>query len=108
MKKSAIAVVALLAVFWAVGWSPASAAEVKVYWTTSGKFGPFNIQGLVPSLPKEKAREVVIPINMWVIDHAKGLVVFDTGNNAAVSDGACKSHWTAGNCDFLKPNQKRE
>jgi glyoxylase-like metal-dependent hydrolase (beta-lactamase superfamily II) len=45
---------------------------------------------------------------MWIIDHPKGLVVFDTGNNAAVSDGKCKSHWTAGNCDFLKPSQKRE
>jgi glyoxylase-like metal-dependent hydrolase (beta-lactamase superfamily II) len=45
---------------------------------------------------------------MWVIDHPKGLVVFDTGNNNAVSDGKCKSHWAAGNCDFLKPSQKRE
>jgi glyoxylase-like metal-dependent hydrolase (beta-lactamase superfamily II) len=84
-------------------------AQVKgVYWTTSGRFGPFNLQGLVPSLPKEKARDVVIPINMWVIDHAKGVVIFDSGNNVAVSDGACKSHWAAGNCDFLKPSQKRE
>jgi glyoxylase-like metal-dependent hydrolase (beta-lactamase superfamily II) len=81
---------------------------VKVYWTTSGMFGPFNIQGLVPSLPKEKARDVTIPVNMWVIDHPKGLVVFDTGNNAAVSDGNCKSHWAGGMCDFLKPSQKRD
>jgi glyoxylase-like metal-dependent hydrolase (beta-lactamase superfamily II) len=85
-----------------------SAPQVKVYWTTSGMFGPFNITGLVPSLPKEKAREVTIPINMWVIDHPKGLVVFDTGNNVAVSDGKCKGHWAPGMCDFLKPNQKRQ
>ena len=45
---------------------------------------------------------------MWVIDHPKGLVVFDTGNNAAISDGQCKTHWVAGNCDGLKPSQKRE
>jgi N-acyl homoserine lactone hydrolase len=83
-------------------------AQVKgVYWTASGMFGPFNMQGLVPSLPKEKAREVTIPINMWVIDHPKGLVIFDTGNNVAISDGKCKSHWVAGLCDFLKPSQKR-
>jgi glyoxylase-like metal-dependent hydrolase (beta-lactamase superfamily II) len=86
----------------------AVSAQVKgVYWTTSGMFGPFNIQGLIPSIPKEKARDVTIPVSMWVIDHPKGLVVFDTGNNAAISDGACKSHWVAGNCEFLKPNQKR-
>src|SRR5206468_4033823 len=71
-------------------------AQVKVYWTTSGMFGPFNIQGLIPSIPKEKARDITIPISMWVIDHPKGLVVVDTGNNAAVSDGGCKSHWEAG------------
>jgi N-acyl homoserine lactone hydrolase len=82
-------------------------AQVKVYWTESGKFGPFPISGLVPSLPKEKQRDVTIPINMFVIDHPKGLIVVDTGNNAAISDGACKSHWAAGNCDFFKPSQKR-
>jgi N-acyl homoserine lactone hydrolase len=88
--------------------SPAEAQVRGVYWTTSGFFGPFNIQGLIPSVPKEKARDVTIPVSMWVIDHPKGLVVFDTGNNVAVSDGQCKKHWVAGNCDFLKPNQKRE
>ena len=45
---------------------------------------------------------------MWVIDHPKGLVVFDTGNNVAISDGNCKTYWAAGNCDFLKPSQKRD
>jgi glyoxylase-like metal-dependent hydrolase (beta-lactamase superfamily II) len=84
-------------------------AQVRgVYWTTSGFFGPFNIQGLIPSIPKEKARDVTIPVSMWVIDHPKGLVVVDTGNNNAIADGKCKSHWAAGNCDFLKPNQKRD
>ena len=106
MKKLGI-LAALLAITLSL---PSSVqAQVRgVYWTTSGMFGPFNIQGLIPSVPKEKARDVTIPVSMWVIDHPKGLVVFDTGNNVAVSDGQCKKHWVAGNCDFLKPNQKRE
>jgi N-acyl homoserine lactone hydrolase len=84
-------------------------AQVKgVYWASSGLFGPFNITGLIPTVPKEKARDITIPVSMWVIDHPKGLVVFDTGNNNAISDGKCKGHWAAGNCDFLKPSQKRE
>jgi N-acyl homoserine lactone hydrolase len=84
-------------------------AQVKgVYWASSGLFGPFNIQGLIPSIPNDKAREITIPVSMWVIDHPKGLVVFDTGNNNAIIEGKCKSHWAAGNCDFLKPSQKRE
>jgi N-acyl homoserine lactone hydrolase len=105
MRKSALATVFLFSMF----LLPAAAsAQVKqVYWTTSGMFGPFNMQELVPSLPKEKAREITIPVNMWIIDHAKGIVLFDTGNNVAISDGKCKSHWAAGFCDQLKPSQKR-
>jgi len=83
------------------------AQVTRVYWTTSGFAGPFPITGLIPTVPKEKQRDVTIPISMWIIDHPKGLVVFDTGNNVAVSDGNCKSYWAAGLCDFLKPSQKR-
>src|SRR6266480_69447 len=107
MKKSAIAVVVLLAMLCIVDASPA-VAQVKVYWTTSGMFGPFNIQGLIPSIPKEKARDITIPVIMWVIDHPKGMVVFDTGNNPAVSDGGCKSNLVACNCDLLKTNYERD
>jgi hypothetical protein len=64
---------------------------------------PFNIQGLIPSYPD--ARDIQIPINMWVLDHPKGLVVYDTGNNVAISDGQCLSHWVQGMCDFLQPDQ---
>ncbi len=108
MKKATIvaAVVGLASLF---GASAQAADGTKVYWTTSGKFGPFPITGLIPSIPKEKQRDITIPVSMWVIDHPKGLVVFDTGNNVAISDGAdnCKKYWAPGNCDFLKPSQTR-
>jgi glyoxylase-like metal-dependent hydrolase (beta-lactamase superfamily II) len=108
MKKAVIA--GLLGAA-AMTLSGVASAQVKgVYWTTSGKFGPFNIRGLIPSLPEDKARDITIPVSMWVIDHEKGLVVFDTGNGAAISGGLdnCKKYWAAGNCDFLKPSQTRE
>ena len=82
-----------------------TAQSAEVYWTTSGYFGPFNIQGLIPTVPK--ARDITIPVSMWVIKHKKGVVVFDTGNNVAISDGACGTYWAQGSCDFLKPSQKR-
>jgi N-acyl homoserine lactone hydrolase len=88
-----------------------ASAQVKgIYWTTSGTFGPFPITGLIPTVPKDKQRDITIPVSMWIIDHPKGLVVFDTGNNVAISDGmdSCKKYWAPGNCDFLKPSQKRE
>ncbi len=106
MRKS-LAVV-LFGLLYALLSSSAAFAQVKgVYWTTSGKFGPFPITGLIPSIPKEKQRDVTIPVSMWIIDHPKGLIVFDTGNNVAISDGNCKSYWAAGNCDLLKPSQTR-
>ena len=44
---------------------------------------------------------------MFIIDHPKVLAVFDTGNNVAISDGNCKSHWNSWICDALQPSQTR-
>jgi N-acyl homoserine lactone hydrolase len=106
MKKAGIAA-ALLGMACMAGSTAALAQAKQVYWTTSGFFGPFPITGLIPSLPKEKHRDVTIPVSMWIVDHPKGLIVFDTGNNVAVTEN-CKAYWAPGNCDFLKPSQKRE
>lgn len=102
MRKLGIAA-ALLAGLCVAGASTASAQ--KLYWATSGFFGPFNIQGLIPTYPE--SRDITIPIGMWILDHPKGLVVYDTGNNVAVADGGCKTHWAEGMCDFLKPSLTR-
>jgi N-acyl homoserine lactone hydrolase len=107
MKKISIAA-ALTALLCMVTPFSASAQVKGIYWASSGMFGPFPITGLIPSLPKEKHRDVTIPVSMWIIDHPKGLVVFDTGNNVGVADGKCKQYWEAGQCDFLKPNQTRD
>jgi glyoxylase-like metal-dependent hydrolase (beta-lactamase superfamily II) len=107
MKKASI-VAALAGAACALGSLTASADTVKgVYWTTSGMFGPFDIRGLIPALPADKSRQITIPVSMWVIDHPKGLVVFDTGNNVKITED-CKAYWGEGNCNFLKPSQKRE
>ncbi|MDA0237216.1 MAG: N-acyl homoserine lactonase family protein [Proteobacteria bacterium] len=76
----------------------------KAYWATSGMFGPFAINGLIPSIPADKVRDVTIPVSMWIIEHDKGLVVFDTGNNIEVTKN-CEAYWDKGTCGFLKPNQ---
>ena len=109
MKKATIAVAVVVGLASLFGATAQAADGVKVFWTTSGKFGPFPITGLIPTVPKEKQRDITIPVSMWVIDHPKGVVVFDTGNNVAISDSAdnCKKYWAPGNCDFLKPSQTR-
>ena len=95
---------ALFAALCVAGVSTTASAQ-KLYWAASGQFGPFNIQGLIPTYPE--AKDINIPITMWIIDHPKGLVVYDTGNNVAISDGNCTSHWTEGLCGFLLPDQTR-
>ncbi len=102
MKKLGIAA-AMVAAMCLAGASSASAQ--KLYWTAAGQFGPFNIQGLIPTYPD--AKDINIPINMWILDHPKGLVVYDTGNNVAVADGGCTSHWSEGLCAFLVPGMTR-
>lgn len=105
MRKFSIIAAGLIAMF-ILGASFASAQTARgVYLMSSGTLGPFNIQGLIPTYPD--ARDITIPILMAVIDHPKGLVVYDSGNNVAISDGNCKSYWAEGMCDFLKPSQTR-
>jgi len=107
MKKLTGFAAALLGAFCLLGSSAAFAQVKGVYWMTSGLFGPFPITGLIPTVPKERQRDVTIPVSMWLIDHPMGLVVFDTGNNVAITQD-CKAYWQPGLCDFLKPTQKRE
>jgi glyoxylase-like metal-dependent hydrolase (beta-lactamase superfamily II) len=110
MKKLTIAVAILVMV--CVGASSVAAmshgaAGPKVFWTASGLFGPLPISVLLPSYPKDQDHDIMIPINMWIIDHPKGLILFDTGNNVAISDGNCTSHWNEGFCGLLQPSQTR-
>ena len=104
MKK--IGILASMMAALCITAAPAAQAQ-ELYWASSGMFGPFNIQGLIPTFPE--SRQVTIPVAMWILKHPKGVVVIDSGNNVAISDGAenCKKYWAAGTCDFLKPSQKR-
>ena len=110
MKKLIIAVAILVMV--CVGASSVAAmshgaAGPKIYWTASGLFGPLPISVLLPTYPKDQDHDIMIPINMWIIDHPMGLILYDTGNNVAISDGNCTSHWNEGFCGLLKPSQTR-
>jgi glyoxylase-like metal-dependent hydrolase (beta-lactamase superfamily II) len=111
MKKLGIAAAILIMV--CVGASSVAAmshgdARIRIFWTASGLLGPFSILDVLPTYPKDQDRQVMMPVVMFIIDHPKGLVVFDTGNNVVISDGNCKSHWNSWICDALQPSQTRE
>jgi glyoxylase-like metal-dependent hydrolase (beta-lactamase superfamily II) len=104
MKKWGILIV-VLGLLALAGASTATAQEIKAWWTTSGFFGPTDIKALIPSAP---SRMSTFPISMWIIDHPKGLIVYDSGNNVAISDGKCETYWPKGFCQLLQPSQKRD
>ena len=79
MKKAITLVMGIAAL--AVAASASAAGANKAYWATSGLFGPFAINGLIPTIPADEVRDITVPVSMWIIEHDKGLVVFDTGNN---------------------------
>ena len=111
MRKLVIAVAILVMV--CVGVSSVAAMShgasgPRIYWTASGLFGPLPISVLLPTYPKDQDHDIMIPINMWIIDHPMGLIVYDTGNNVAISDGNCTSHWNEGFCGLLQPSQTRD
>ena len=111
MRKLVIAVAILVMV--CVGASSVAAMShgasgPRIYWTASGLFGPLPISVLLPTYPKDQDHDIMIPINMWIIDHPLGLIVYDTGNNVAISDGNCTSHWNEGFCGLLQPSQTRD
>jgi glyoxylase-like metal-dependent hydrolase (beta-lactamase superfamily II) len=102
MKKWGIAA-ALLVALCIAGASAASAQDIKAYWLASGTLKT-DQKIMIPSLP---GKPINIPVSMWVIDHPKGLIVYDTGNNVAVSDGKCETHWVKGACAAFFPTQTR-
>lgn len=85
--------------------APVSAAgDIKLYQVKSGYIR--MDKGWLTAM-RDVGKLVDIPISMFIIDHPRGLVVFDTGNNVAVSDGKCESHWGK-LCSAFLPLQKRE
>jgi N-acyl homoserine lactone hydrolase len=52
--------------------------------------------------------KVKAPVTMHIIQHPRGLIVFDTGNNVAVSDNQCASYWGAGLCGAFNIQQSRD
>ena len=75
----------------ALGFSNVQAEDtIKLYQVKSGIMT--LDKGFLTAM-RDVGKRIQIPISMYIIDHPRGLVVYDTGNNVAVSDGNCESHW---------------
>jgi glyoxylase-like metal-dependent hydrolase (beta-lactamase superfamily II) len=84
--------------------SPAS-AQVKLWQVTSGTF-TFD-KGLLTA-SKDVGKVMNFPIAMYIIEHPRGLVVFDTGNSAKIAGDGCAAYWGEGYCKGYSPKMARE
>ena len=53
-------------------------------------------------------KRIRVPVAMYIIDHPRGLVIYDTGNADEVSDGGCAGYWGKALCDAITPTQTRD
>ncbi|MGE0483867.1 MAG: N-acyl homoserine lactonase family protein [Gammaproteobacteria bacterium] len=63
---------------------------IKLYQVSSGMLE--LDKGWLTAM-RDVGKKIKVPVAMYIIDHPRGLVVYDTGNNVAVSDGKCESYW---------------
>ncbi len=84
--------------------TPTLAADVKLYQVASGVIQ--MDKGWLTAM-HDVGKIIKVPVSMFIIDHPRGLTLYDTGNNVAVSDGKCESHWGK-LCSAFLPIQKRE
>lgn len=75
----------------------------KLYQVTSGYLQ--MDKGWLTAM-KDVGTLIHVPVAMYIIDHPRGLVLYDTGINVATADGNCESYWGK-LCAYFLPDQKR-
>lgn len=56
----------------------------------------------------DAGKRIKIPVPAYLIQHPRGLVLFDTGMNVDVSDGNCANYWGQGLCGAFTAIQGRD
>ena len=84
----------------------ASAADGMKLWQLSSGTLTLDKSGLTAG--KDIGKMITVPVAMYVIQHPRGLVVFDTGNSANVSGDGCNAYWGEGLCKAITPKQSRD
>lgn len=83
----------------------AAAADIQL-WQLKG--GSLELDKGWLTAMKDVGTKIAVPVPVYVIKHPRGLIVFDTGNNAATSDGNCANYWGQGLCGAFKTTQTRD
>lgn len=92
-------------VFAALSAAAESPAGMKLYQVKSGNLS-LNKGMLTANVDFGKI--IKVPVSMYIIEHPRGLVLYDTGNADDVSDGKCDAYWGAALCAAVIPDQTRD
>lgn len=95
----------LIAAGIALAASCAIAQDMKL-WQVSG--GTLELDKGWLTAMSGNGTKIKIPVAMYVIQHPRGLVLFDTGMNVALSDGKCANYWGDGLCGAFNAIQNRD
>lgn len=96
---------ALIAGLLCAAGSVAGAQDLQM-WQLSG--GTLELDKGWLTAMSGNGTKIKIPVAMYVIKHPRGLVLFDTGMNVAVSDGKCANYWGEGLCGAFNAIQGRD
>lgn len=78
---------------------------LKLYQVSSGTLD--LDKGLLTAMV-DVGKRIKVPVAMYIIEHPRGLVLYDTGNADEISDGGCEAYWGKGICGGLIPSQTRD
>jgi len=105
MNKTVLRATVAAAFVVAAGTAYAASCEgMKAYQVSSGTL-TLDKSGLTKGV--DVGKMFTIPVAMYIIDHPRGVVVFDTGNADDVSGDGCEGYWGKGLCDAISPKQSR-
>lgn len=100
MVATAAATVAL------TGGPALSACESMKLYDVSG--GSFSVDSALMSAWAVGGETVSLVVPMQVIDHPRGLVIFDTGLADDIAIDGCAAYWGAAMCDYLSLQWTRD
>jgi len=103
MRRATIAIATILTA--AGGGAFADCEDVNLYDVSGGSF---VLDSSLINAWSASGTPVDLVVPMFVIEHPRGLVLFDTGIAAAVADGGCADYWGDGLCNFVTPKWTRE
>lgn len=104
IKTFSVVTTAAMAI--AAGSAFAACEGVKLYDVSGGSFVVDSNLKSAWSMEVGTPWSLVVP--QQIIEHPRGLVLFDTGLADDVADGGCEAHWGEGMCQYLQPQWTRD